>query len=129
MSNTPNDRKYAKSHEWVKIDGTQATVGITDHAQHALGDITFVDRPKIGRKVQQAGECGVIESVKAASDIFAPVSGEVAETNAALEADPALVNTDPYGKGWILKLKGANAAELGSLMDAASYDTFVESEK
>jgi len=123
---TPTDRKYAKTHEWVKIESDVAVVGITDHAQKALGDITFVERPSNGRKFEQGKECGVIESVKAASDLYAPVSGEVAETNSALEANPGLINEDPYGKGWILKLKNANAAQLGSLMDAAAYDKTVE---
>jgi len=126
---TPTDRKYAKTHEWVKMEGNVAVVGITDHAQKALGDITFLERPPNGKKVEQGKECGVIESVKAASDIYAPVSGEVAETNSALEASPGIVNEDPYGKGWILKLKNVNAAQLGSLMDAAAYDKMAESEE
>ena len=129
MSTTPIDRRYAKTHEWVKIDGTTAVMGITDHAQHALGDITFVERPAAGKKVQQGKGCGVIESVKAASDIFAPVSGEVAETNAVLETNPGLVNEDPYGKGWLVKFRNVNPAELAVLMDAAAYDAFAASEK
>ena len=126
---TPADRKYAKTHEWVKMEGNLAVVGITDHAQKALGDITFVERPPKGKKLEQGKECGVIESVKAASDIYAPVSGEVAETNTALESSPGLINEDPYGKGWILKLKNVNAAQLGNLLDAAAYEKTVETEK
>jgi glycine cleavage system H protein len=119
---TPNDRKYTKTHEWVKIEGNTAIVGITDHAQTALGDITFVEKPTIGKTVGQGAECGVIESVKAASDIFAPVSGKIAEFNVALEDNPAVVNEDPYGKGWILKLTDVRQQELDNLMDAAGYD-------
>lgn len=125
---TPADRKYAKTHEWVKLDGATALVGITDHAQKALGDITFVERVRNGKQVEQGKECGVVESVKAASDLYAPVSGEVAETNAALDANPGLINEDPYGKGWILKLKNVNAAQLNSLLDAGAYDEMVKEE-
>lgn len=125
---TPTDRKYAKTHEWVKLDGATAQVGITDHAQKALGDITFVERARNGKKVEQGKECGVIESVKAASDLYAPVSGEVADSNTALDANPGLINEDPYGKGWILKLKNVNAAQLNSLLDAAAYDAMVKEE-
>jgi glycine cleavage system H protein len=119
---TPTDRKYAKSHEWIKVEGNLAVIGITDHAQHALGDITFVELPAVGKKIDQGASCGVIESVKAASDIYAPVSGEVAEVNRALESAPEKINGDAYGAGWILKLKGFDAAQLGGLMDAAAYD-------
>ncbi len=126
---TPADRKYAKTHEWVQVEGSVAVVGITDHAQKVMSDITFLERPPAGKKVEQGQECGVIESVKAASDLYAPVSGEVAETNGMLEANPGLVNEDPYGKGWILKLKNVNAAQLSSLLDAAAYDKMVENEE
>jgi glycine cleavage system H protein len=126
---TPTDRKYAKTHEWVKMEGTVALVGITDHAQEALGDITFVERAPNGKKVEQGKECGVIESVKAASDIYAPLSGEVMETNAVLDSNPGLVNEDPYGKGWILKLKNVDAAQMSSLLDAAAYEKTIEEEK
>lgn len=119
---TPSDRKYTKSHEWVKVEGEGAVVGITDHAQAALGDITFMDFPAVGKVVEQGGECGVIESVKAASDIYAPIGGTVAEANAAINTDPAIVNKDPYGKGWLVKLKGIKADDLATLMDAAAYD-------
>lgn len=119
---TPNDRLYAKSHEWVRIEGTTATVGITDHAQHALGDITFVDLPEVGKAVKQAAEFGVIESVKAASDLYAPLSGEIAEVNGALENTPEIINQDPYGKGWIIKIRNVTEAERSALLDAAGYE-------
>ena len=122
---TPNDRKYAKTHEWVKIENGLATVGITDHAQKSLGDITFVELPKTGKTFAQNAACAVVESVKAASDIFAPVAGEVAEINAALDAEPQIVNQDPYGAGWIFKLKNPDMRQLGALMDAAAYDASV----
>jgi glycine cleavage system H protein len=111
----------------VKIEGTGATVGITAHAQEALGDITFVELPKTGVAVKGGGPCGVIESVKAASDLYSPAGGTVAEVNGALESAPEAINTDPYGAGWIFKLSNVNAAEAGGLMDAAAYDAFVES--
>ena len=119
---TPNDRKYTKTHEWVKVEGNTAIVGITDHAQTALGDITFVEKPAIRKTVGQGAECGVIESVKAASDIFAPLSGTISEFNIALEDNPAIINEDPYGKGWILKLTDIRPQELDNLMDAAAYE-------
>jgi glycine cleavage system H protein len=119
---TPDDRKYAKTHEWVKIEGDTATVGITDHAQEALGDITFVELPAVGDALTQGGECGVIESVKAASDIYAPVGGEVAEVNTELENAPELINQDPYGNGWVLKLKNVDATQPDGLMAASDYE-------
>jgi len=118
----PADRKYTKTHEWIKIDGKTAIVGITDHAQKAMGDITFIELPAIGKVVKQTQECGVIESVKAASDIYAPVAGKIAEVNSALLQKPETVNKDPYGNGWILKISDVNGAELGSLMDATAYE-------
>jgi glycine cleavage system H protein len=125
---TPTDRKYTKTHEWVKIEGTTALVGISDHAQKALGDITFVELPEVNTTFKKETECGVIESVKAASDLYAPVSGMVSEVNDSLETAPEAVNNDPYGKGWIFKMTGVSAAEAASLMDAAAYDAFVERE-
>lgn len=119
---TPNDRKYAKSHEWVKIEGSLAVVGITDHAQAALGDITYLSAHAVGKHIAQGAECGVVESVKAASDIYSPIEGDVAEINTAVIDHPEVLNQDPYGKGWILKLKNFNAAQTSSLMDAAAYD-------
>lgn len=126
---TLQDRKYSKTHEWVKIEGDLAVVGITDHAQESLGDVTFVELPKTGQKVAKEGECAVIESVKAASDIFSPVSGEVSEVNKDLESSPENINTDPYGSGWIFKLRNFNKEEYETLMDEASYETFLESEQ
>ena len=126
---TPQDRKYSKTHEWIKIEGDLAVVGITDHAQESLGDVTFVELPSTGQKVAQKAECAVIESVKAASDIFSPVSGVVSKVNEDLESSPENINTDPYDKGWIFKLRDFNKEEYETLMDAASYDKFVESEQ
>ena len=120
-SKVPSDLKYAKSHEWVRLAGDVATVGITDHAQHELTDVVFVEPPKVGAKLKAGDKAAVVESVKAASEIYAPVSGEITEVNAALEADPALINTEPFTGGWIFKIKPADAAELTGLMDAAAY--------
>jgi glycine cleavage system H protein len=126
---TPTDRKYSKTHEWVKLEGTTATVGITEHAQEALGDITFVELPKVGASAKKDTSCGVIESVKAASDLNAPVSGSVSEVNEQLETAPETVNSDPYGEGWFFKLTKVNPGEAAGLMDAAAYDAFAESEQ
>lgn len=123
---TPDDRKYGKTHEWVKVEGDLAVVGISDHAQEALGDITFVEQPAVGDAVKQGGECGVIESVKAASDIYAPIGGEIAEINSGLEDAPEQINQDPYGAGWILKLKDFDAAQLEGLLSAAAYEAGLE---
>jgi glycine cleavage system H protein len=126
MSNIPKDLKYAKSHEWARkqADGT-VLVGISDHAQSALGDLVFVEVPKAGRKVTAGEACAVVESVKAASDVYAPISGEVVDANAALAGAPETLNQDPYGKGWMFTLKPANAAELDKLLDAAGYEKVV----
>jgi glycine cleavage system H protein len=126
MSKIPGDLKYAKTHEWARKqpDGT-VVIGITDHAQSALGDLVFVEVPKAGRKVTAGEACAVVESVKAASDVYAPISGEVVEGNPALAGAPETLNSDPYGKGWMFKLKPANAAELDKLLDAAGYEKVV----
>lgn len=116
----PSDLKYAKSHEWAKIEGDVATVGITHFAQEQLGDLTFVDLPKVGASVSAGAEMGSVESVKAASELYSPVSGEVLEVNAALENAPEAVNQDPYGAGWMLKVKLTAAPE--GLLDAAAYE-------
>ena len=121
MSNIPEGLLYAESHEWVKIDGSTATVGITDHAQSELSDVVFVELPKIGKVLDAKAPAAVVESVKAASDIYAPLAGEVVEVNAGLEAEPALVNTDPYGKAWIFKLKLSDPSQAAQLHDAAAY--------
>lgn len=123
---TPDDRKYAETHEWVKIEGDLAVVGISDHAQDALGDITFVEMPEEGSEVTQASDCCVIESVKAASDLYAPLSGVIAEINAELETAPEIINNSPYEQGWIFKIKNFNTSELDSLMDATGYEKFLE---
>lgn len=119
--NIPSDLRFCSSHEWLRLDGDVATVGISDHAQEELTDVVFVELPQVGRSVDAGDPTAVVESVKAASDIYAPVGGEVVEVNPEVEADPSLVNTDPYGKGWIFKLKIKDADDLDSLMDAADY--------
>lgn len=121
MSNVPSDLKYAKSHEWIRVSGDTGTVGITDHAQHELTDIVFVELPAVGRKVKVGEACAVVESVKTASDIYSPVSGEITEVNPAVVDNPALVNTDPHAAGWFYKIKLANAAEVGALLSPADY--------
>lgn len=122
MSNVPADLRYAKSHEWLKLnaDGT-AVVGISDYAQSSLGDITYVQVPAVGTELSAGDGFGVVESVKAASDIYAPVAGTVVEVNTALDAAPETVNQDPYGAGWLIKLKVADPAEAAGLLDAAGY--------
>lgn len=121
MSDIPSDLKYAKSHEWVRVSGGVATVGISDHAQHELTDVVFVELPEVGRKVKAGEACAVVESVKTASDIYSPVSGEVTEVNKAAVDNPALVNTEPYGNGWFYKIKLSDAAELGGLFSPEQY--------
>lgn len=122
MSNTPNELKYAKSHEWARReDDGSLTIGITDHAQNALGDLVFVEVPKVGRKLGANESCAVVESVKAASDVYAPVAGEVIANNPALADAPETLNTDPYGAGWMWKMRPANAADVDALLDAAGY--------
>jgi len=118
---------FSKDHEWIIVDGTTATVGITDYAQAQLGDIVFAEVPPAGTKLEKGKEAAVVESVKAASDVYAPVTGEVTEANAALEADPALVNTSPEQDGWFFKLTLADPSELDGLMDDAAYKASVES--
>jgi len=120
--NTPSNLRFAASHEWVRLDGDIATVGISDHAQAELTDVVFVELPAMGRSVDAGDPTAVVESVKAASDIYAPIGGEVVEVNPEVEADPSLVNTDPYGKGWIFKLQVKSAADVDALMDAAAYE-------
>ncbi|TFE66664.1 glycine cleavage system protein H [Methylacidiphilum sp. Yel] len=119
--NIPNDRFYTETHEWVMVSGDVATVGITDHAQRELSDIVFIELPKVGERVSQKSVVGVIESVKAASDLYAPVSGEVLEINSQLADQPSLINSNPYGKGWLYKLRIINPQELNDLKDADAY--------
>jgi glycine cleavage system H protein len=129
MSDVPAELRYTKSHEWVKDNGDgTATVGITDHAQDALGDIVFVEVPDVGREVAAGEACAVVESVKAASDIYAPVAGEVIEANGGLADTPEAINSGPYTEGWIFRLKLADAGALAALLDAAGYEQAVEDE-
>ena len=121
MSNIPDSLKYTKEHEWVKLDGKVATVGITDHAQHELTDVVFVELPDVGRKVKAGEACAVVESVKTASDIYSPVSGEVVEVNKASANDPSLVNREPFAGGWFFKIKLANAAEVSAMLSPEQY--------
>ena len=121
MANVPSDLKYAKTHEWVRVTGDVATVGITDHAQHELTDVVFVELPDVGRQTKAGDSCAVVESVKTANDIYSPVSGQVTEVNAAIVADPALVNTEPYGEGWFYKIELTQPAELSGLLGPEEY--------
>ena len=127
MSNIPGDLKFTRSHEWIRVedDGT-ATVGITDHAQDALGDLVFVETPQGGSRVSAGDACAVVESVKAASDVYAPLGGEILGGNEALGERPELVNEDPYGEGWLFKIRPASTDEIDNLMDAAAYAASLE---
>ncbi len=127
----PDNFRYTKEHEWVLVEGGVATVGITDHAQHELGDIVYVDLPKPGARVERGKSFGSVESVKAVSDIYSPVSGEVTDINQALADAPEILNSDPHSGGWLVKiaLAGSASAELEGLMDAADYQAYVEAEK
>lgn len=118
----PADLLYSKEHEWVKVDGDTALVGITEYAQNSLGDIVYVELPRVGKQVDQFGNVGVVESVKAVSDLFTPIGGEVLEINDSLEDDPALVNRDPYGEGWLFKIKLKDVAEKNNLLSALEYE-------
>jgi glycine cleavage system H protein len=121
----PTDYRYTKDHEWIKVSGDTGTIGITDYAQHELGDVVFVELPAAGTKITAGKTFGTIESVKAVSEIYAPVSGEVVETNTALTKAPETVNSDPHGAGWLVKIKLSNPAEVSGLMDAAAYQAFI----
>jgi len=129
MTAYPDDRRYTKSHEWIRLDGDVATVGISDHAQKELGEIVFVDLPEAGEIFDAKEEFGTIESVKAVSEIFLPVAGEIIELNKALAEEPAAVNEDPHGDGWLVKIKISSDAELDELMNAADYEKFIEEEE
>ena len=120
-SKVPSDLKYAKSHEWVRVAGDAATIGITDHAQHELTDIVFVELPAVGRKVKAGEACAVVESVKTASDIYSPVSGEILAINQSIVDKPELVNSEPYDGGWFFRIKLSQPGEVGTLLDPASY--------
>jgi glycine cleavage system H protein len=125
MSNIPSDLKYTKEHEWVRVSGNTAAIGITDHAQSELTDIVFVELPEAGRAVKAGDACAVVESVKTASDIYAPLSGEILESNKSVADNPALPNTEPYGGGWLFKIKLSNPAEVNSLMSPEQYQAQV----
>ena len=127
MSNVPADLKYASSHEWVRSEGNGVyTVGITEHAQELLGDMVFVDLPEVGRQVAAGEDCAVAESVKAASDIYSPISGEIVAVNGELEGSPELVNSEPYGTGFLFQIKASDESELANLLDAEAYAASVE---
>jgi glycine cleavage system H protein len=121
----PKQYRYTKEHEWVDAKGDLATIGITDYAQHELGDVVFVELPKPGAKIETGKSFGTVESVKAVSEIYAPAAGEVIEANAELQNTPEKINTDPHGAAWLIKVRLANAAELGKLMDAAAYEAYI----
>jgi len=129
MSNVPNELKYSKEHEWLRkeSDGTY-TVGITEHAQELLGDMVFVDLPEVGTTVSTGDDCAVAESVKAASDIYAPISGEIIAVNTELSDSPELINSEPYAAGWIFKIKASDESELDGLLDATAYEALLEDE-
>lgn len=122
----PANLKYSKEHEWVKVDGNTATIGITSHAQSELGDIVYVELPKIGTKYSAMKEFGVVESVKTVSTLYCPVSGEVTEVNSVLSSKPEVVNTDPYGQGWVIKVKLSNPSELDKLLSASEYEALLK---
>jgi glycine cleavage system H protein len=130
MSNTPKDLRYTSSHEWLREEGDgSVTIGITEHAQELLGDLVFVDLPEVGAEVTAGGDCAVVESVKAASDVYSPVNGEVIEVNEALDGAPETINEDAFGAGWMFKVKLADAAQLEGLLDADAYDALVAEEE
>jgi len=128
MANTPEDNRYAKSHEYVHVEGDIGTIGITEYAQKELGDVVFVELPQVGSQLEMGDELGSIESVKAVSELFSPVGGEVIEVNEALADKPELVNTDPWGDGWMIRIKLADATEVDELMSAEEYEEFVQKE-
>jgi glycine cleavage system H protein len=125
----PSDYRYTKEHEWVKAEGSTATIGITEYAQEELGDVVFVELPKVGRQLKAGESFGTIESVKAVSDIFAPLSGEVTEVNPSLHDAPETVNKDPHGAAWLIRMRVADPKEIAPLMDAAAYQAYISSEK
>jgi len=125
MTRVPAELKYSKSHEWVRLDGDIATVGITDHAQRELTALAYVELPAVGRRFQAGDPCAVVESVKAASDVYSPISGEVIEIHATLPENAGWVNSDPYGEGWFFRLKASDAAEVAALLDATAYRALI----
>lgn len=125
----PNELKYTKDHEWARVEGARVTVGVTDHAQSALGDVVFVELPQVGRTLKAHETFGVVESIKAVSDLYSPLAGKVVEVNSSLTDDPSRVNKDPYGEAWLIKLELADTAAVNALMDAAAYTQYVQSLK
>lgn len=128
MANVPEELHYSKDHEWIRVDGDTGTVGITDHAQNSLGDVVYVELPKVGDSVTAHEAFGSVESVKAVSEIFTPVSGQVTEVNESLQDDPENVNNDPYGDGWMVRIKMSNPGEVDGLLSAAEYEDFTKAE-
>jgi glycine cleavage system H protein len=128
MANIPDDLHYSKDHEWVRVDGGVAIVGITDHAQNQLGDVVYVELPKAGDEFGANEPFGSVESVKAVSEVFSPVSGEIVEVNSSLQDAPEKVNADPYGEGWMIRVKMSNAGEVDSMLSAAEYEDFTKGE-
>jgi glycine cleavage system H protein len=121
----PTDLRYTKDHEWVRLEGDTATIGVTDFAAHELGDVVFVDLPEPGRNIDQFGTFGVVESVKAVSDLYAPLSGEVTDVNASLTGQPELVNSDPFGAGWMIRVRVSNAAQVDGLLEPEAYERLI----
>ncbi len=128
MANVPENLHYSKDHEWVRVEGDTATVGITDHAQHALGDVVYVELPKVGDSFAAHEAFGSVESVKAVSELFCPVAGEIVEVNESLQDDPEKVNTDPYGEAWMIKLRVKEAGEVDKLLSAIEYEDFLKAD-
>ena len=128
MSNIPDNLQYSKDHEWIRVEGDTGTVGITDHAQNALGDVVYVELPKVGDRFEAHQSFGTVESVKAVSELFTPVSGEVTEINEALHDEPEKVNTDPYGEAWMIRIRLKDAGEVDGLLNAAEYEDFLSKE-
>ena len=126
--NTPDNLRYSKSHEWIRIDGETVTIGVTEHAQEQLGDIVYVELPKVGEDVAREGTFGVLESVKAVSDCYSPISGKIIQVNDSLVDAPQTINEDCYGEGWIVRLEPSNPSELEALLDCAAYTKFVDEE-
>jgi glycine cleavage system H protein len=129
MANVPEDLQYSKDHEWVRVKGDTGTIGITDHAQNSLGDVVYVELPKPGETFAAHESFGSVESVKAVSEIFTPVSGEIVEVNESLQDEPEKVNTDPYGEGWMIRIRMSNPGEVDSLLSAAEYEDFTKGEE
>ncbi|MFN2453765.1 MAG: glycine cleavage system protein GcvH [Pyrinomonadaceae bacterium] len=128
MANVPEDLHYSKDHEWLRVEGDVATIGITDHAQHSLGDVVYVELPKVGEKFEAHEAFGSVESVKAVSEIFTPIAGEITEVNESLQDEPEKVNTDPYGEAWMIRVRMTNKAEADALLSAAEYEDFTKAE-